>query len=177
MLAEQVVSVLLLTTVIVTMAAQVIWRYVLQSPLSWSEEVARLAMIWLTFIAASFVLATRQHIVVDVIGDGYPPSGRVGACSGEGPRACQTEPVSCLMRLIRSRWPVTCLVLAGALGLLIGGMSFVLRVYPVGSPSVNISMTFWYAAPLVGLGLMSLHLIADLLGIDSAPPAPPASGN
>lgn len=156
---EQIVSVMLLTTIVVTMGAQVIWRYVLQSPLSWSEEVARLAMIWLTFIAASFVSAKHQHIAVDLIGD--EPAGG-GKRSG---------PLRWIMRCLRSPRPVQCIILITTLSLLLGGLNFVLRVYPVGSPSVNISMSYWYGAASVGLTLMSLHAIADLLGI--RPPVDP----
>jgi hypothetical protein len=48
---------------------------------------------------------------------------------------------------------------------LFGGLRFVWRVYPVGSPGVNISMSYWYGAASVGLTLISLHTVADLLGI------------
>jgi TRAP-type C4-dicarboxylate transport system permease small subunit len=150
---EQIVSVMLLTTIVVTMGAQVIWRYVLQAPLSWSEEIARLAMIWLTFIAAAFVSGKHQHIAVDLIGD-----EPVGGDKRSGP-------VRFVMRSLRSPRLVQCIILITTLSLLLGGLNFVLRVYPVGSPGVNISMSYWYGAASVGLALMSLHAIADLLGI------------
>lgn len=150
---EQIVSVMLLTTIVVTMGAQVIWRYVLQSPLSWSEEIARLAMIWLTFIAASFVSAKHQHIAVDLIGD--EPVGTDN----------RSAPVRLIMRGLRSARLVQCIILVTTLCLLLGGLNFVWWVHPVGSPSVNISMSYWYGAASVGLALMSLHAIADLLGI------------
>lgn len=156
---EQIVSVMLLTAIVGTMGAQVIWRYVLQSPLSWSEEIARLAMIWLTFIAASFVSAKHQHIAVDLIGD-QPVDGDK-----------RSSLVRLSMRCLRSPRLVQCIILITTLSLLIGGRSFVWRVYPVGSPSVNISMSYWYGAASVGLALMSLHAIADLLGI--RPPVDP----
>lgn len=152
---EQIVSVMLLTTIVVTMGAQVIWRYVLQTPLSWSEEIARLAMIWLTFIAASFVSAKHQHIAVDLIGD--EPAG--------GDK--RSGPLRQMMRCLRSPRLVQCIILITTLSLLLGGLNFVWRVYPVGSPSVNISMSYWYGAASVGLTLMSVHAIADLLGIRS----------
>jgi len=156
---EEIVAVMLLATIVVTMGAQVIWRYVLQTPLSWSEEIARLAMIWLTFIAASFVSARHQHIAVDLIGD-EPAGGdqRFG-------------PLRWTMRCLRSPRLVQCIILLTTLSLLLGGFNFVWRVYPVGSPSVNISMSYWYGAASVGLTLMSLHAIADLLGI--RPPVDP----
>jgi len=152
---EQTVSVMLVATIVVTMGVQVIWRYVFQSPLSWSEEVSRLAMIWLTFIAASFVSATHQHIAVDVIGVGPDEGGK------------RSGPLPWIMRCMRSPRLVQCIILITTLSLLFGGLRFVWRVYPVGSPSINISMSYWYGAASVGLALMSLHAIADLLGIRS----------
>ncbi len=156
---EQLVSVILLATIVVTMGAQVICRYVLQSPLSWSEEISRLAMIWLTFVAAGFVSAKHQHIAVDLIGD-EPVNGDQ-----------RSGPIRSIMRCLRSPRLVQCIILITTLSLLIGGLRFVTWVYPVGSPGVNISMSYWYGAASVGLALMSLHAIADLLGI--RPPIDP----
>jgi TRAP-type C4-dicarboxylate transport system permease small subunit len=44
--------------------AQVLCRYVLQAPLSWSEELARYIFIWLTFFGASVAFYERTHINV-----------------------------------------------------------------------------------------------------------------
>ena len=68
---EQFAAIGLLVVILVTMGMQVVSRYVFGSPISWSEEVARLAMIWLTFVASSFVAAKKQHIAVDLFS---PPS-------------------------------------------------------------------------------------------------------
>lgn len=47
--------------------AQVIYRYVLKSPLAWSEELARYLFVWVSFIG-SFVAARRnQHIGVELL--------------------------------------------------------------------------------------------------------------
>ncbi len=146
---EQLAAVGLLVMILVAMGLQVVARYVFHSPIPWSEEVARLCMIWLTFIASSFVAARHQHIAVDLFGrDGH--RGR-----------------SAVIRLLFSARLVHCLVLISTLLLLIGGMRFVWRVYPVASPAVGVSMTYWYGAASVGLGLIAIHALADLLGISS----------
>lgn len=44
---------------------QVIWRYVFYSPLVWSEEICRVAFIWVVFIGMSMVVKRRAHISVD----------------------------------------------------------------------------------------------------------------
>jgi TRAP-type C4-dicarboxylate transport system permease small subunit len=43
---------------------QVVCRYVLHSPLSWSEELARYLFIWLTFCGASVAFYEGTHIKV-----------------------------------------------------------------------------------------------------------------
>jgi len=44
--------------------AQVVCRYVLHNPLSWSEELARYLFIWLTFCGASVAFYENTHINV-----------------------------------------------------------------------------------------------------------------
>ena len=53
---EQGIAAFLLFIILSTMATQVFARYVFGAPFSWSEEVARLCLIWLTFISAAFVM-------------------------------------------------------------------------------------------------------------------------
>lgn len=43
---------------------QVFMRYALNSPLVWSEELARFAMIWLAFLATALAASKRQHIAI-----------------------------------------------------------------------------------------------------------------
>lgn len=167
---EQAVAVALLAVVLTTMAAQVIARYVLHNPLSWSEEVARLAMIWLTFIAASFILARREHIAVDLRGAVSSTavgksSGRDSDCPDDRPRGRLGQLGHSLLAIALDRRLTSALVLATTLLLLCGGLRFVIRVYPVGSPGTGISKTYWYGAASVGMALMALHSAADLIGL------------
>ena len=137
---EKAISVSLLVVVIVTLSAQVIARYIFQSPISWSEELARLALIWLTFVASGFVTAEHGHITVDLIPSRY------------GPRVTKT-----LDRIAGLVVLVTCLML------LLGGFRFVYRVWPVDSPSTGVSMSLWYGAASFGSALMAFHTAAGLL--------------
>jgi TRAP-type C4-dicarboxylate transport system permease small subunit len=45
---------------------QVFFRYVLNSPLFASEEIARLFAVWLTFLGSSVAIRYREHISVDI---------------------------------------------------------------------------------------------------------------
>lgn len=57
----------LLIAVFAVIIFQVFTRYVLDMPLSWSEEVARLLVVWLTFVGAGFVASRNAHIAVDIL--------------------------------------------------------------------------------------------------------------
>ncbi|HEV7254024.1 MAG TPA: TRAP transporter small permease [Mesorhizobium sp.] len=47
--------------------AQVFSRYVLGDPLSWSEEFARFAFVWVSYLAAWLAWKHRAHIAVDAV--------------------------------------------------------------------------------------------------------------
>ena len=46
---------------------QVVSRYIFNSPFTWTEELARFALLWFTFVSAEFVMARRIHIAVDIV--------------------------------------------------------------------------------------------------------------
>ncbi len=58
--------------------AQVVFRYALNDPLVWSEELARLAFVWVAMLAWSLGSRRRSHIAVTVIVDALPPLPRLG---------------------------------------------------------------------------------------------------
>ncbi|SMY06307.1 TRAP transporter small permease [Flavimaricola marinus] len=48
---------------------QVFWRYVLNDPLAWTEEVVMICFIWTVFWAAAFMVPVREHVSFDVVYD------------------------------------------------------------------------------------------------------------
>lgn len=46
---------------------QIIMRYVFNSPLTWSEEIARYIFIYVTFLGAGLLVYERGHLFVEVI--------------------------------------------------------------------------------------------------------------
>lgn len=141
-LTEQTLAALFLFLIVSTMGAQVFARYFFGAPFSWSEEVSRLALIWMTFIAAAFVMAEGRHITVDVISHRLSIRGRVW--------------MECLSH---------CIVAGTCLLLLFGGSRFVWYMSKVGSPSLGIPMIYWYGAVGIGLLLMAIHSIVNLLQV------------
>ncbi len=56
----------------------VIFRYVLDSPLTWTEELASLLFAWITFVGAYLGFRTRSHIAIDTLTIFLPPPIRYG---------------------------------------------------------------------------------------------------
>lgn len=139
---EKTIASLFLLVIVSTMAAQVFARYVFGAPFQWSEEVARFALIWMTFISAAFVMAEGRHIAVDMI------SSRVG----DGGKLL----IECMSYVV---------VATSCLFLLIGGANFVWYVGKVGSPALGVPKSWWYGAGMVGLLLMAAHSLVNLLQV------------
>ena len=47
--------------------ASVVLRYVLNSPVTWSEELASLLFAWITFVGAFVGFRSRSHIAIDTL--------------------------------------------------------------------------------------------------------------
>jgi len=54
-------------TIVVLTIAQVIFRFVFDSPLVWSEELSRLLLVWVTFLGAVVVCWDGAHLNVDFL--------------------------------------------------------------------------------------------------------------
>ncbi|MBN8939043.1 MAG: TRAP transporter small permease [Rhizobiales bacterium] len=54
--------------VLITLAA-VWWRYVLNAPISWIEQVSNILFIWITFVGAAVLYRQKLHIGVDMFID------------------------------------------------------------------------------------------------------------
>ena len=66
------VSVLCMVLILLLVIAQVAMRYIFNSPLTWSEELAVFVMIWLTFIGSLICMRDKEHIEVTILVDYLP---------------------------------------------------------------------------------------------------------
>ncbi len=57
--------------------AQVVCRYVLNDPLVWSEELARLVFVWVAMLGWSLGSRRRSHIAITVFADRLPRAPRL----------------------------------------------------------------------------------------------------
>ncbi len=65
-------SALILAFMMVLMALQVSFRYLLNSPLAWTEELARFAFIWMTFIAGYLAARNAEHVAITAVQERLP---------------------------------------------------------------------------------------------------------
>ncbi len=73
--ARAITAVLMMAMVVLTLL-QVFTRYVLEAPLPWTEELARLDLIYLTFFGSIVAFQRREHLKVEVLVHTFPPGLR-----------------------------------------------------------------------------------------------------
>src|ERR1700722_9326398 len=61
---------------LMSIAAQVFYRYVLEAPSPWTEEMARYLFIWSTFLAAAVSVGRNDQFLIPVLVDNLPPGPR-----------------------------------------------------------------------------------------------------
>lgn len=133
-LGERIVAVFFLSLTFVLVLLQVVTRYVFSNPLPWTEELARFALVWLTFISAGFVMARRLHITVDLIANIL---GRRANVVLEWFSALSSLAVSLFMALMSVRYS--------------------LSVLSLHAPASRLPMPSLYSAGIVGFALLLLH--------------------
>jgi len=57
----------LVSVIVLSVFLQVFCRYVLQAPLSWTEELARSCLIYLTFVGSSLAIRVKGHFVLEIL--------------------------------------------------------------------------------------------------------------
>src|SRR4051812_13709270 len=70
------VAVLLMGLMFVSFLLQIAFRYLLNQPLGWTEEVTVLCWVWVVLWCAALVLADRDEIRFDIIYTLMPPGVR-----------------------------------------------------------------------------------------------------
>lgn len=66
---EKLLAIILATVLIVALAGGVLFRYVLESPLFWSDELAIFCLIWITFIGGSMGLKQKASPSITIVTD------------------------------------------------------------------------------------------------------------
>ncbi len=70
------IAVALITTMFVSFLLQIFFRYVLNHPLGWTEEVTVLCWVWVVLWTAAFILSDREEVRFDLVYSAVPPRVR-----------------------------------------------------------------------------------------------------
>jgi TRAP-type C4-dicarboxylate transport system permease small subunit len=120
----------------------VFYRYVLNSALSWTEELSRYCMVWAAYLGMSLALRDKQHMGLSFIVEKFRLKVRG-----------YSELVSRIIMMV-----FLIVVFRSSLNHL--------RVVKVQtSPSMEISMFWPYLAVTVGMGLMILENLRQMISI------------
>lgn len=65
----ELITVTLLLVMVAVTTWQVITRYVLNSPSTATEEFVRFSLIWLSMLAAAYVVGKKSHIAITLLSD------------------------------------------------------------------------------------------------------------
>jgi len=63
----------LMAGMVIIISAQVWYRFVLNDPLSWSEEAARYLFVWISFMGAAAGVRYQVHLGIDLLDKLLPP--------------------------------------------------------------------------------------------------------
>ena len=74
--AFQAITALLMMGMVVLTLLQVASRYALQSPYPWTEELARINLIYLTFFGSVVAFQRREHLKIEILVHALPRGAR-----------------------------------------------------------------------------------------------------
>lgn len=63
---EKTLLMILIFEMVILAALQILSRFVIKKPISWSEELLTYSFIWLSFLGAAFALSKNKHFEVDL---------------------------------------------------------------------------------------------------------------
>ena len=75
--AVEALVAMLMAALVVLVFLAVFFRYVLNDPLTWSEEVGRICLVWVSFLGAYLAHRRADHIAVTALLQGLPDRVRM----------------------------------------------------------------------------------------------------
>jgi TRAP-type C4-dicarboxylate transport system permease small subunit len=72
MMVLKTLIVIFAALMLLLMLIQVVFRYFLFIPSPWSEDLARLALVWTTFLAAALGIRNLEHPKIDILAKHFP---------------------------------------------------------------------------------------------------------
>lgn len=138
--AERVFIFLAFISLVLFLFLQVIFRFVLESPLDFTEEAARVVIVWLVFVGAASAVPKAEHFVVDLVMNLMP--ARLSSTCG------YVVDVICIGFMGTAAWVSYDAAMLG------GGQTL---------PALQMSILVQTLAMPVGFTLMTLHAVLLVL--------------
>lgn len=129
--ASEVPAAILLVVEVVALLANVIWRYLLNAPLTWGEEFASLCFLWLAMFGAVIALRRGEHMRLTTFIARYPRKTR---------------------EFLETFGDV--LVMAFLLALIAPALEYIHEEWAITTPALEIRHSYRVAAIAVGVVLM-----------------------
>ncbi len=126
----------------------VVFRYVLNSPLAWTEELASMLFAWLTFVGAYIGSRFRSHIAIDTLVIFLPARARQALA--------RVVDAGVLLLLAVFAWQ---------------GIRLTITTWSLEFPAMEISRGYLYASLPVGAGLMAVAIVRGWRGRGLRAPA------
>jgi len=139
--AEEILLVFSLLVMVVVIFLQVVMRYAFNSSLPWSEELARMIFIWMSWLGISFGQKKGEHIKITLV---------INAIKGKAKQSILLLADLCTLAI---------------LGVLIfKGLEITEKIYSMGTttPALFIPKGLIYSAVPVSCALMSIRVIKDM---------------
>lgn len=136
---EEYILVFLSAFTVVIIFLQVVMRKVFGNSLTWSEEIARYAFIWMIYIGVSYAVKRNKHLGVDAFALLFKRKGQI------------------VVSIIAN---ISFLIFAVTMAYF--GLDIVLKVTRV-SAAIQLPLGWVYAAPVIGFTLTTIRLIQSLL--------------
>lgn len=142
-LVEQVIGTALVVVILVLVLTQVGQRYVPRWGWAWTGEVARLSMVWATFVLSGYLMAHDRHIAIHLVDYVLP-----------------IRALAAVKLLVNLAVMVTCLLLMYA--------TYDLIANDVGqvTAAAEIPLAWVYVIPLAGFGLTALRAVLGIVVAD-----------
>ena len=70
----RLVIIAIMGAMVVAVFLQVLFRFLLDQPLAWTEELARYLLVWLTFIGSAYAMSIKAHIGLEFVQKLLPPT-------------------------------------------------------------------------------------------------------
>ena len=134
----EIVMCCVLVAIVGVTFGQVVFRYVLESPLSWSDEAARFLLMWLAMLGAAYGFKTRSHFALVFIIERFETRFKKAA--------------SLLVTLVVATFLTVFLVNA---------VKYTMSARDVVGPGTQLSMAIPYSSAVVGGILMLWYVLRN----------------